>query len=47
MKHNEEKLFNTRSTSKRPSITGLNCRLLTSFDGPMTYVLRISTINTV
>ena len=34
--------------SKRPSVTGLNCRLLTSFDGQMKYdALGIRTINTV
>ena len=44
MKHNRGKLLII--TSKRPSVTGLNCRLLTSFDGQTKNVLGIHTINT-
>ena len=40
MKHKKGKLLTI--TSKRPSVAGLNCRLLTSFDGQMKYVPGIS-----
>ena len=44
MKHKGKLLI---VTSKRPSVAGLNCRLLTSFDGQMKRRLGISTINNV
>ena len=34
-------------TSKGPSVTGLNCRLLISFDGQMKYVLGIYIIRSI
>ena len=47
MKHTSNKRKLLTITSKRPSVTGLNCRLLTYFDGQMKYVLGNRTINTL
>ena len=45
--HTSNKMKFIHYYDKRPSVTSLNCRTLTSFDGQMKYALGIRTINTV